>query len=217
MVLTSERRARGSPLLPDVARLGSLRTYLDYVITYDECAVQLELTLVLALTETLMLEVALSEASAAVPAHAIALPPKVPDASRTAFPDAETFCNARTASGPWVLAASRSFGKLASTVVFSLARSPAASTLKARVIAMGWQIIFAEACPLQLDSQFASTVQTGGVSSVSHFGWVAVPMHPPLQATLAPQFMLAVASSLHSPLHLPLQLDEHLPWHMAAG
>src|SRR5882757_6751589 len=60
-------------------------------------------------------------------------------------------------------------------------------------------------------------MQTGAMSSVSHLGCVATPVHPPLQLTLAPQFTWAEASSLHSPLHLPLQLDEHLPWHMAAG
>jgi hypothetical protein len=56
------------------------------------------LTLVLALTETLMLADALSEASAAVPAHAMALPPKFPAAAMTARPVAETFSRARIAS-----------------------------------------------------------------------------------------------------------------------
>jgi hypothetical protein len=112
--------------------------------------VQLELTLVLALTDTLMLAVALSEAEAAVPAHAMALPPKLADESMTPLPVAETFWRARTASGPFVFAVSRIVGRLASMVVLSLARSPVASTLKASVSVNGVQIIFADACPLQL-------------------------------------------------------------------
>jgi hypothetical protein len=60
--------------------------------------VQLEPTLALALTETLMLADALIEASAAVPAHAIAFPPKLADAPTTACPVAATFWSARIAS-----------------------------------------------------------------------------------------------------------------------
>jgi hypothetical protein len=48
------------------------------------------------------------------------------------------------------LAVSRIVGKLASIVVLSLARSPAASTLKTRVTVSGVQVAFAEACALQL-------------------------------------------------------------------
>jgi hypothetical protein len=60
--------------------------------------VQLEPTLALALTETLMLADALIDASAAVPAHAIALPPKLADEVTTACPVAATFSSARTAN-----------------------------------------------------------------------------------------------------------------------
>jgi hypothetical protein len=131
-------------------------TYLRSSISrrdYDEFVVQLELTLALALTETLMLADALTEASAAVPAHAIALPPKFADALTTAFPVAATFSRARATSGPFVLAVRRIAGKLVSSVAFSLARSLAAatSTLATRVTVSGSQINFAEACAPQLD------------------------------------------------------------------
>src|SRR6476659_7862399 len=46
---------------------------------YDEFFVQLEVTLALAFTETVMLADALIDPSAAVPAHATALPPSFPD------------------------------------------------------------------------------------------------------------------------------------------
>src|SRR5258708_30315433 len=120
---------------------------------YDEFFVQLELALAGALTETLTLADALTEASAAVPAHATALPPKLADALTTAFPVAATFSSARTASGPCVFAVRRIAGKFASIVAFSLARSPAAmtSTLAVRVTVSGSQIIFAEAFALQFD------------------------------------------------------------------
>jgi len=65
---------------------------------YDEFFVQLELTLALAFTETLMLADALIDASAAAPAHAIALPPKLADALTTACPVAATFSSALAAS-----------------------------------------------------------------------------------------------------------------------
>ena len=112
---------------------------------------QLELTLALALTETLMVADALIEAWAAVPAHARALPPNFPEASTTACPVAATFWSARCASCPFVLKVSKIVGKLASIVVFSLARSPDASRLNTRVIVCGVQVTFAEACALQLD------------------------------------------------------------------
>ena len=65
---------------------------------YDEFFVQLELTLALALTETLMLADALIDASTAVPAHAMALPPKFADPLTTTCPVAATFWSALTAS-----------------------------------------------------------------------------------------------------------------------
>jgi hypothetical protein len=65
---------------------------------YDEFFVQLELTFALALTETLMLADALTDASAAVPAHAIALPPRFADVLTTACPVAATFSSALAAS-----------------------------------------------------------------------------------------------------------------------
>ncbi len=111
---------------------------------------QLEPTLALALTETLKLADALIDASAAVPAHAMALPPRLVDALMTACPVAETFWSARMASCPFVLEVSRIVGKLVSIVVFNLARSPAASTLKTNVTASGVQVAFAEARALQL-------------------------------------------------------------------
>jgi hypothetical protein len=113
--------------------------------------VQLVLTLALALTETLMLADAVSEALAAVPAHARALPPNLVEASTTACPVAATFSRALFASCPFVLKVSKIAGKLASTVAFSFARSPSGSRLKTREIVCGVQVIFAEACALQLD------------------------------------------------------------------
>ena len=65
---------------------------------HDEFFVQLELTFALALTETLMLADALIDASAAVPAHAMALPPKFADALTTACPVAATFSSALAAN-----------------------------------------------------------------------------------------------------------------------
>jgi hypothetical protein len=118
---------------------------------YDEFFVQLELTLALAFTETVMLADALIDASAAVPAHAIALPLKLADALTTACPVAATFVSALAASWPFVLAVIRIVGKFFSIVVLSLAKSPVASTLAINVTVSGVQIIFAEACALQLD------------------------------------------------------------------
>ena len=60
-------------------------------------------------------------------------------------------------------------------------------------------------------------MQTGFVISVSHLGWLTVPVHPPLQLTPALHFTVADVSILHLPLHLPSHFDEHLPWHMALG
>ena len=112
---------------------------------------QLELTLALALTETLMLADALMEAWAAVLAQARALPPNFPEASTTAWPVSATFLSARCASCPFVLKVSKTAGKLASIVALSLARSPDGSRLKTNVIVCGVQVTLAEACALQLD------------------------------------------------------------------
>jgi len=49
------------------------------------------------------------------------------------------------------LAVSRIAGKFFSIVVLSLAKSPVFSTLAINVTVSGVQIIFAEACALQLD------------------------------------------------------------------
>src|SRR4026209_1505865 len=91
------------------------------------------------------------EAWPRVTEHARALPPNFPEASTTACPVAATFWSARCASCPFVLKVSKIAGKLASIVVFSLARSPDASRLKTRVSVCGVQVTLAEACALQLD------------------------------------------------------------------
>ena len=106
---------------------------------YEECFEQVELTLALAVTETLMLAVALADAVAAVPAHAMALPPRLLALATTAWPVADTFSSARTASGPFALAAAMSLGRLASRVALSLVMSPVASALQKSVTDGGVQ------------------------------------------------------------------------------
>jgi hypothetical protein len=86
---------------------------------------------------------------------------------------------------------------------------------------------------LQLDWQAWLTLQTGGVTVVSHSGAVYVTLHPPRQLTLAPQLIIASAARVQSPVHvpahsslqwvamhgsephIPVQSPSHAPWHWA--
>jgi hypothetical protein len=83
-------------------------------VALDYWAPQLLLTLALAETETLTLALAVTVAFAAAPTHAIAFPPRLADALTTALPVLKTLVPASFKSGPSVLAASQSLGRLAS-------------------------------------------------------------------------------------------------------
>src|SRR5687768_9294221 len=160
---------------------------------------------------------ALLDADAACFAHEIVFVSRRVLRSTAASPAAETLSRARCASWPLVRAVKRRTGRFVSIVALSFAASAAASRSARRVIVAGLHFALAEPCALQLVWHVVSPVHTGGMSSVSHFGSVNVPVQPPLHFTLAPHVTFAPASSLHSPLHVPLHAEAHLPRQFASG
>ncbi len=79
----------------------------------------------------------------------------------------------------------------------------------------GVQVALTCAWLWQFASQFASTLQLGGMSATSHSGAVYATLQPPLQFTFAPQLTIAFAARVQSPLHVPWQLPPHDPFAIA--
>src|SRR5262245_37053532 len=120
--------------------------------------------------------------------------------------------------GPWALAATISRGKFASTAALSAGIFADAATL-AMSSTFGCVHCMLELARLrQLVWQVASAWHSAGsaFSSVSHFGALNVPVHPPRQDADAPHEIPLCAVTRHSPVQVPLHVPLHLPLHVAS-
>jgi hypothetical protein len=167
------------------------------------------LTLTLAMTETLTLVDADADAVAAASTQAMAWPLRLPTSPTRFSPALAVASAALSASWPCVCAARTMFGRLVWIALMSAVTWADALPAHDTVTVGGVHVAWNEAELWQLASQFAFTMQLGGVRVASHVGFVTITLQPPLHVAL-PEHMtdapaLRVQLPLHVPLHEPLQ------------
>ena len=164
------------------------------------------LTLALAMTETFTLAAAVTDAFAATPAQAMALPLALATPETTAWPVVTSLPAAWTASGPCTCSASMMAGMFVCTVVTRAVMLALAVPEHCSVTAGGVHIAVRFAWPEQLPWQLTSELHLAGVMVPSHLGAVTATLQPPLQVAMPLQLMPPIAVILQLPVHLPLQV-----------